>query len=95
MSMNDLFIGRKVLVRATNSGVHFGTLVERDGQEVLLEKARRIWSWSGALSLNEIATEGPNLEESKISEEVAEMLVFEAIEIIPIESTSNLFNYNY
>lgn len=50
-------IGKRVLVRAGSAGVHYGNLEEREGPEVLLSNARRIWSWNGALSLSEIAPE--------------------------------------
>jgi len=41
------FINKKVLVRAGSAGVHYGTLLERDGQEVRLQNAKRIWKWQG------------------------------------------------
>lgn len=37
--MNN-FIGKKVIVRGDRSGVFFGTLAAKDGQEVKLEKCR-------------------------------------------------------
>ena len=40
--MNN-FIGKKVIVRGDRSGVFFGTLAAKDGQEVKLEKCRRLW----------------------------------------------------
>lgn len=50
--------GTRVLIRTYSAGVHFGTLIERNGQEVHLKEARRLWSWQGALSLSEIAAKG-------------------------------------
>ena len=35
-----------------------GDLISRKGQEVVLENARRIWYWSGAASLSQLAMEG-------------------------------------
>ena len=55
--MKDLR-GQKVIVRGDRSGVFFGTLVDRDGQEVELANARNIWCWNGAAALNEIAKSG-------------------------------------
>lgn len=49
-----------VIVRGRNAGVHAGYLVEHryaDGV-VVLRDARRIWSWSGAASLSELAVYG-------------------------------------
>lgn len=52
------YIGKKVVVRGTNSGVFFGTLAERDGQEVRLTDVRRLWYWDGAASDFQLAAEG-------------------------------------
>lgn len=38
-------IGKKVVVRTYSAGVHVGTLSEREGKEVMLVDARRIWRW--------------------------------------------------
>ncbi len=82
--------GDRVLIRTFSAGVHFGTLIERNGQEVHLEQARRLWSWNGALSLSEIASKGINIPNSKISVPVSEILLTQAIEIIPIHKESNM-----
>ena len=74
--------GKYVIVRTYSAGVHFGVLVARVGREVVLEKHRRIWNWQGALTLNELALNGP-ARTSKISVEIPESLVEEAIEVIP------------
>ncbi|MBU6431611.1 hypothetical protein KGQ29_04565 [Patescibacteria group bacterium] len=90
MGLKTAFIGKKVLVRAGSAGVHYGTLVERDGQELLLSNAKRIWSWKGALSLSEIASSGLNVKESKISVAVDEIILTTAVEVILISEASNL-----
>jgi len=82
--------GTRVLIRTNSAGVHFGTLIGRESQEVHLSHARRLWSWSGALSLSEIAAAGCDIKNSKISVAVDEILLTQAIEIIPINSKSNL-----
>lgn len=82
--------GDKVLIRANAAGVHYGTLVSRDGQEVHLKDARRLWSWNGALSLSEVAMKGVNISQSKISDRVDEIILPTAIEIIAISKTCNL-----
>ena len=84
--------GSFVLIRTYSAGVHFGTLVERNGKEVHLSNARRLWSWSGALSLSEIAMKGIDLKNSKVSVPVDEIILTEAIEIIPVSLNSNLPN---
>ncbi len=75
---------RMVLVRTYSAGVHFGKLVARDGKEVVLGNARRLWRWYGANTLNEIALRGVDVSRSRASEAVPLITLTEAIEIIPI-----------
>lgn len=82
--------GKNVLIRTYSAGVHFGTLISRSGQEVHLKNARRLWSWSGALSLSEVANKGIDISKSKISVPVEEIILTQAIEIIPVSINSNL-----
>ena len=77
--------GRYCMVRTYSAGVFAGTIVERNGKEVKLKDARRIWYWAGAASLSQLATEGtskPNV--CRFPAPVAEVLLTEVIEIIPI-----------
>lgn len=86
-------IGKFVVVRTINAGVHFGTLVEiisENHQCIRLENARRLWQWSGALSLSEVAMKGIKIDASKIAERVDEIILTQAIEIIPVSKKSNL-----
>lgn len=78
-------IGQDVLVRTYSAGVHVGTLKSRDGKEVVLNNARRIWYWDGAATLSQLAMEGTSKPENcKFPCPVAEILLTEAIEIIPV-----------
>ena len=70
-----------VVVRTYSAGVHVGELVRREGKEVELTFARRIWSWKGANTLHEIALGGVAAG-SKVSEPVDSIVLTEAIEII-------------
>lgn len=70
-----------VVVRTYSAGVHVGTLKWRNGKEVVLSDARRIWSWKGANTLHEIALRGVT-KGSRVSEAVAAITLTEAIEII-------------
>lgn len=79
-----------VLVRAGGAGVHYGTLISRQGGEVHLKNARRIWSWNGAMSLSEIAAKGLDIKNSKISESVEEIILPTCLEIIKVSTKSNL-----
>jgi len=72
---------KAVIVRTYSAGVHFGYLVRREGREVDLVRSRRIWSWSGANTLSEIATSGLDIKKSRVAIPVSITLT-EAIEII-------------
>ena len=74
----------EVIIRTYSAGVHIGTIKSREGQEVVLTNARRLWSWNGALSLNEVAMNGVVRKDSKITAYVPEITLLQAIEIIPI-----------
>ena len=77
-------IGKTCIVRTFSAGVFLGTVKERNGKEVLLTNARRIWYWDGAASLSQLATDGTSKPENcKFPAPVAEVLLTEAIEIIP------------
>ena len=81
---------QEVMIRSANSGVHFGFLEERDGDEVRLINSRRVFYWSGAASLSQLATEGsskPN--DCKIAVTVPEITVFGVCEIIPLTETAS------
>ena len=80
-------IGKKVLVRTYSAGVHFGTLEQREGKEVILTDAHRVYYWKGAATLSQLANEGVgDVEESKISMAVKKIILTEAIEIIHLKS---------
>lgn len=70
-----------VVVRTYSAGVHIGELAVRKGKEVTLHNARRLWSWSGALSLSEVSQNG--ISGGKVSCPVPSIDLTEAIEIIP------------
>ena len=81
-----------VVVRTYTAGVHIGELAKRAGKEVTLKNARRLWRWSGANTLNEVATRGVDENFTRISEPVGEIALTEAIEVIACskEAVSNL-----
>jgi hypothetical protein len=76
-----------VIVRTYSAGVHFGELAARNGQEVTLKNARRIWYWKGANTLNEIALHGVGAG-SKIAEPVTKIVLTQAIEVIDCSKAS-------
>lgn len=46
------------IVRTQSAGVFAGYIESRNGQEVVMREARRIWYWDGAASLSQLATDG-------------------------------------
>ncbi len=74
-----------VIVRTYSAGVFAGELVSRNGREAVLEKARRLWYWSGASSLSELAMTGVSRpDQCKFPCEVARVELLEAIEILDV-----------
>lgn len=77
-------LNKKVIIRGDRSGVFFGTLSEKNGQEVKLTNCRRLWFWSGAASLSQLAVDGvANPQNCKFTVTVDEIVILDAIEIIP------------
>lgn len=73
------------MVRTYSAGVFAGYIESRDGKEVTLRKARRMWYWDGAASLSQLATDGTSKPQNcKFPCEVDRVTLTEAIEIIPI-----------
>ena len=82
-------IGKYVIVRTYSAGVHAGTLKSKDGKEVVLTNARRIWYWDGAATLSQLSVDGTkDPENCKFPCAVDEILLTEAIEIIPCTDKS-------
>ena len=78
------YIGRKVIIRAENAGVFYGTLTAKEGTEVELTDCRRIWRWVGAASISELAFHGvSNKTESRFTIPVKQIIITGVIEIIP------------
>lgn len=74
-----------VMCRTYSAGVFAGYLESKEGKEVVLRDARRIWFWSGAASLSELATHGTaNPDDCKFPCPVDKVTLTEVIEIIDI-----------
>ena len=72
-----------VIVRTYSAGCFWGQLAARDGREVTLENATRIWYWAGASSLSELAVLGTSRPSAcKFPVAVPRIVLLEAIEII-------------
>jgi len=74
-----------VIVRTYSAGVFAGYLESRNGQEVVMTKARRLWYWKGASSLSQLAMEGVKCpDECKFPCEVDRVELLQAIEILDV-----------
>ena len=74
-----------VIVRSYSAGVFAGTLESRDGKEVVLSNARRLWYWAGAASLSQLAVSGTTKPEAcKFPVAVPSVTLTEAIEILDV-----------
>lgn len=73
------------MVRTYSAGVFYGELKSREEKEAVILNARRIWYWTGAASLSQLAQSGtsdPNA--CKFPQAVSEVILTEVIEIIPV-----------
>lgn len=74
-----------VIVRTYTAGVFAGYIERRNGQEVVMIKARRIWYWAGAASLSQLAMEGTKSPSScKFPQEVDRVTLTQVIEILDV-----------
>lgn len=81
--MSEVSKNKYVMVRTYSAGVFAGELISREGREVTLANARRIWYWAGAASLSQLAMEGTkDPDNCKFPCQVDRVLLLEAIEII-------------
>lgn len=72
------------IIRTYSAGVFAGFVKSRNGKEVELINARRLWYWNGAASLSQLAMEGVKKpEDCKFPCELPLIVLTEAIEIIP------------
>ncbi len=83
--IQDGFIGKKVIVRTYSAGVWFGTVAEKEGNEIILSNARRMWKWWAAqsISLSGVAQHGIKQSESKICPAVSSVWL-QPIEILSL-----------
>lgn len=72
------------IVRTYSAGVFAGYIESRNGKEVVMRNARRLWQWDGAASLSQLAVDGVAAPQNcKFPCEVDMITLTEAIEIIP------------
>ena len=68
--MKNEMIGKYVIVRCRDAGVHAGVLIGQEGRECVLDQSRRLWRWvvpKGASEfLSGVAADGLDHTGSKI-----------------------------
>ena len=81
-------IGQRVIARTRNSGVSIGTLTAYTptiaGYEIHLTDAVRLWRWTGAFTLSEVATDGPATARIQAHPEAGIWMAEQAVELLPI-----------
>jgi hypothetical protein len=83
---NHPFIGKYVIARCYSAGVHAGTVVSVDGENVILKDSRRLWNWRAAdgVALSGLAQNGLAKNSGcKIDTENPEIYLTGVCELIP------------
>ena len=76
--------GRKCIVRTDRAGVFFGRIAEFENGTAEIRDCRRIWYWSGAASLSQLAIDGPSRpRDCKFPAPVESIVVLGVKEVIP------------
>ncbi len=79
------------IIRTYSAGVFAGYVESRNGQEVVIRQARRLWYWDGAASLSQLANEGVKKpEDCKFAQIVEKIEVLQAIEILDCTEKARL-----
>ena len=86
LKLTDTLDGMQyAIVRTRSAGVFAGYIEERNGLEATVRKARRLWYWSGAASLSQLAVDGTSKpKECKFPVAVDEILLTGVIEILSV-----------
>lgn len=73
------------IVRTYSAGVFAGEIESREGKEVVMRNACRIWFWDGAATLSQLATDGTSKPaKCKFPCAVDRVVLTEAIEILDV-----------
>ena len=74
-----------MIIRTYSAGVFAGYVQSRNGQEVVIRKARRLWYWDGACSLSQLAMEGvKKAGNCKFAMDVDKITVTQAVELLSV-----------
>ena len=101
MTKKSKLIGKYVIVRSNLAGVFFGILTDKEGDELTLKNARKFYYFSGANTVEDLATQGAlNKENCKVTVQVDEIIISKFEQIIPctkeaIEQIKSISIWNY
>jgi len=85
------FVGKYVIARCFAAGVHAGTVVSADGENVILKDSRRLWSWRAkeGVALSGVAQTGV-LPGGKIDMTNPEIALTGVCELIPCSAAAKV-----
>lgn len=83
---------RYVIIRSTNAGCFAGVLLTRNSEtSVTIARSRRLWYWSGAASLSQLAQEGTSKpKECKFPPHVDQQEIIGVIEILEVTEAARI-----
>lgn len=82
--MKSTLIGKHVIVRSNLAGVFFGILINKEGDELTLSNARKFYYFSGANTVEDLASQGAlNKENCKLTVEIEEIVISKFEQILP------------
>ena len=89
VGINGLILNQKCIIRTYSAGVWYGEIIQKQGSEVIVKQAKRLWRWrtKKSFSLSALALYGINHECSEIAPSVP-IIWLEAIELTPCTDES-------
>ena len=83
-------MSKNYIVRAKDAGVFFGKIKERKENEVTMTNVRKLWYWSGANTVEDLAVFGvKNPQKCKFTVWIDEMIIADPIQIIPVTESAD------
>jgi hypothetical protein len=85
MTTTHPFVGKYVIVRCYAAGVHAGTVVSVDGENVILSSSTRLYKWVAkeGIALSGVAQHGLRTKECKLDSVNPSIYLTGVCEIIP------------
>lgn len=80
------FVGKYVIARCYSAGVHAGTVVSVDGENVILKDSVRLWSWKAkdGIALSGVAQNGLIKDKSRLDSKNPVIYLTGVCELIPV-----------